>query len=69
MGIGDNETLKFNPQEILAIFITEGHIDKSICPSKEIFFVYVKNVDDLQVLMWKLGSVITDESKHESKDS
>ena len=65
MNAGGNEGPKFKPQEILEIVITKGHTDKIICPSKENLFTYVKNRDQLRVLVRKLDSVFTEESKNE----
>ena len=65
MDSGSNKALKVNPQLISSIVVTEGHADKIIFPSKENYFVYVKNRDEPPALVHKLGSVITKESKHD----
>ena len=68
MDPGNNEVLKFKPQVILKIVITEVHTDKIICPTKLNCFSCDKDRYDLLVLMHELGSVTTEEIKHDHKE-
>ena len=60
MEVNSDKDLSLKAQVILAIIITEGHADNIIFLSKSKCFAFVRHRDKLQVIVRKLGTVVTE---------